>query len=139
MYLYHKDGTQPKNGEIFVFGSNLAGRHGAGAARAAREKFGAVMRVGFGPMFGKSDDMGSSFAIPTKGWMIDTMELKDIKTFIKQFVAYTNIAQDREFFVTRVGCVLAGHKDSDIAPMFKGCNLNCNFPEEWREYLETDA
>lgn len=56
---FHKDGTQPKNGEIFVFGSNLAGRHGKGAALVAMKKYGAISGKGYGIQ-------GQSFGIPTK-------------------------------------------------------------------------
>lgn len=134
-YKYHKDGTQPQNGEMFVFGSNLSGIHGAGAARAALKNYGAVWGVGFGPT-GLENASGCSFAIPTKNWVIESMALDDIRVFVKQFVAYTYVSSKLEYFVTRVGCGLAGWKDSDIAPMFKGCNTNCNFPEEWKEFLE---
>jgi len=57
--LYHQDGTLPTNSEIFVFGSNLAGRHGAGAAKIANRLYGAIYGAGVGPM-------GNSYAIPTK-------------------------------------------------------------------------
>lgn len=128
-YKYHIDGSQPQDGEMFVFGSNLSGIHGAGAARAAYEKYGADLQIGFGPR-------GRSFAIPTKDWLIDSMSLHDIEVFVKQFVKFTYNTRQYNFFVTRVGCGLAGYKDSDIAPMFRNCNINCNFPEEWKQYIE---
>lgn len=130
MYKYHADGTQPTGAnELFVFGSNLSGIHGAGAARAAFEKFDAEWGVGFGKT-------GRTFAIPTKDWVIDSLTLDEIRVFVRQFVKYTHDNLQNRYFVTRVGCGLAGWKDSDIAPMFKGCSTNCSFPEEWKEYLE---
>lgn len=125
---FHKDGTLPQNGEVFVFGSNLAGIHGAGAAKAAVEQFGAIYGVGIGLN-------GNSYAIPTKDYAIKTMTLGDIEPFIKQFLKYADACSDVSFFVTRIGCGLASYKDSDIAPMFKYAK-NCSFAEEWKPFLE---
>lgn len=129
-HLYHKDGTLPQNGEVFVFGSNLIGIHGAGAAKVAYEKYGAVWSRGFGLM-------GRSYAIPTKDKLIETSSLYDIAAFIQEFKADTwdFRLQDKRWFVTRVGCGLAGYTDAQIAPMFKGAR-NCSFAEQWKEYLE---
>lgn len=124
---FHIDGTLPTQGEIFVFGSNLAGRHGAGAAKIARTMFGAKYGFGYGMM-------GNSWAIPTKDINLRTLSLSEIKDYIITFVDYTQHI-DLKFFVTRVGCGLAGYKDHQIAPMFKS-SINCSFTEEWRPYLE---
>jgi hypothetical protein len=124
---FHPDGSLPSNGEIFVFGSNLAGRHGAGAAKIAQSMFGA--KYGFGRGI-----MASSWAIPTKSKDLRTLPLSEIKGYVSDFVNYTRHA-DIKFFVTRVGCGLAGYKDHQIAPMFKGAK-NCSFAEEWQPYLE---
>ncbi len=128
MYRFHPDGTQPERGEIFVFGSNLAGRHGAGAAKAAMWHFGAKYGVGSGPV-------GQSYAIPTKGRQLEVLSLKDIVSHVEAFKAYT-AASSQVFFVTRVGCGLAGYNDAQIAPMFCGASANCVFPEEWRLFLD---
>ena len=133
MYKYHEDGTQPQNGEVFVFGSNLAGRHGAGAAKAALDYYGARYGLGVGLV-------GNSYAIPTVTHTVrESMPLEEIAVYVKHFVAYTHyIAEWKphlQFFVTRLGCVLAGYENKDIAPMFKGA-INCDFPEEWKEFLE---
>lgn len=129
---FHKDGTLPQNGEVFVFGSNLAGIHGAGAAKIAYEKFGAFWGKGVGGPYGRS------FAIPTKNNKIQTMPLSDIEVFVRAFVEFTqaqNLYEIRpQWFVTRVGCGLAGYKDEQIAPMFKGA-VDCSFAEQWKEYL----
>ncbi len=124
---FHKDGTLPQNGEVFVFGSNLAGIHGAGAAKAALDFFGA--KWGFGEGF-----MGSSYAIPTKGHLITTLPLHMIEEHITRFVQFTKDNPELNFFVTRVGCVLAGYSDKEIAPLFRGA-INCSFAEEWKGYL----
>ena len=126
---FHIDGTQPTEEDtVFVFGSNLAGVHGAGAARAAL-KFGAVMGAGIG-LF------GNTYAIPTKDKKIRTLSLPQIKVFVKEFVAFTKENPYKDFFVTRIGCVLAGYQDRDIAPLFKGCGPNCSFAKEWEIYLK---
>ena len=123
MNSYHQDVTRP----IFVFGSNLKGVHGAGAALAARA-YGAQLGIGEGPT-------GLTYAIPTKDERINTLPLARIEYFVKRFIQYTVNNPNLHFFVTRVGCGLAGYKDSQIAPMFKGA-VNCSFPIEWKEYLD---
>jgi len=133
---YHKDGTLPENGEIWVFGSNLAGIHGAGAAKVARFKFDAKMHMGVGLT-------GHSYAIPTKDQTVmHTLPSNVIEGYVNQFCQFTQLVSDvtmvrgfPSFFVTRVGCGLAGLPDYVIAPMFKEA-VNCSFAEEWREYLE---
>ena len=118
--------------EIFVFGSNLAGIHGAGAARYARENHGAIMGQGIGLQ-------GSSYALPTKGVNISFMPLEDIGRHVAAFIQFTKIRPDLTFRVTRVGCGLAGFKDTDIAPLFRDALplKNVRLPQGWREFLTT--
>lgn len=128
---FHKDGTLPTIGKpdiVFVFGSNLSGIHGAGAARVAFELFGAKLKEGVG-LYGRS------YAIPTKDHRIKKMRLSAIKPHIQNFVEFANRRPDLEFFITRVGCGLAGYKDSDIAPLFKGLGSNCSISHEWKKYI----
>lgn len=140
---FHKDGTSPTNGEIFVFGSNLGGIHGAGAAKAARDHYGAKLFIGVGPC-------GQSYAIPTKSEDITkSLPLPVIKLYVEQFIEYAELCEDHDassepgtlvnpskFWVTAVGCGLAGFEYSDIAPMFRGAPDNCSFPDVWREFLK---
>lgn len=129
MITFHKDGTLPEDpDDIFVFGSNLAGIHGAGAAKVARDKFGAPFGAGCGLM-------GKSYAIPTKDIFVETLELSEIYKYVKHFVYFTQLFPYKTFFVTRVGCGLAGFSDSQIAPMFIGAK-NCSFAEQWKPYME---
>jgi hypothetical protein len=132
-HKYHKDGTLPENGEIFVFGSNESGIHGAGAAKVAREKFGAIMGYGKGLN-------GQSYGIATKDAKVEARDFELIKRDIKIFVVYTGISSktDTHWFVTRIGCGLAGYKDEQIAPLFKDA-VNCSFAEEWRPYFEASS
>lgn len=118
---------------IFVFGSNTAGIHGAGAARVAYEKHGAVIGCGYG-------HMGNSFAIPTKDRFIaKTLTMASIQCYVNGFIAYALDRPDLEFQVTRIGCGLAGLKDEDVAPMFQFAPKNCYFDNKWIPYLEADA
>lgn len=101
-YIIH---LQPN--EIFVFGSNLAGMHGGGAARTARLHFGAVMGNGDGPQ-------GQSYAIPTMQGGVET-----IKPYVDKFIAYAKSHSDQTFLVTPIGCGIAGFFPEDIAPLFE--------------------
>ena len=130
MYNFHKDGTKPINpNTIFVFGSNLAGRHGAGAAKAAHDYYGAVYGVGEGLT-------GRSYALPTVDNNICMLPLVDITGAVARFKEFATNNPDMQFFMTRVGCVLAGYSNEIIAPMFKGCSNNVDFPQDWKEFLE---
>ena len=95
-----------KPNEVFVFGSNLAGFHGGGAARVARNKFGAVMGQGVGLQ-------GQSYAIPTMQGGVET-----IKPYVDEFIDFAKGRPDLKFYVTRIGCGIAGFRDEDIAPLF---------------------
>lgn len=114
--------------EIFVFGSNLAGIHGAGAARFARLHHGAVMGQGIGLQ-------GSSYALPTKDRSITTLPLKTIRYCVEDFINFAATHPEMSFKVTRIGCGLAGYSDCMIAPMFNEAPKNCQFDRAWHEYL----
>ena len=110
---------------IFVFGSNLAGRHGRGAAAYARQHYGAQYGVGFGRT-------GMAYALPTKDERLNVLSLDEIKIFVDGFLHYAKNRPELTFEVTRVGCGLAGYQDDQIAPMFSGAPENCLLPEGWR-------
>lgn len=113
---------------IFVFGSNLAGLHGAGAAKFAHRNRGAVMGTGVG-------FAGRSYAIPTKDADIRTMKLPEIEPHIYEFLRFATKNFKSEFQVTRIGCGLAGYTDADIAPYFADAPLNCQFDEKWQPFM----
>lgn len=127
-YKFHEDGTLPTDGSIFVFGSNMAGIHGAGAAKVAKQKFGAEPHVGEGLR-------GQSYAIPTKDGNIQTLPLGRIKKSVNYFLQVARNNEMRSYFVTRIGCGLAGYEDADIAPMFNGAPGNCSFAKQWEKFL----
>ena len=113
---------------VFVFGSNLAGRHGKGAALTARYKYGAKLGVGVGRT-------GNAYAIPTKDERLRSLPLNIIQKYVANFLEYARSNPDTVFLVTRIGCGLAGYKDEQIAPFFAGAPENCYLPTEWRDIL----
>lgn len=113
---------------IFVFGSNLSGIHGAGAARIAHEKHGAMMGIGEGLV-------GNSYALPTKGYKISYIPLQEVYPHITKFINFAEERHDLEFQVTCVGCGLAGFKNKEIAPMFSLAPSNCFFDKKWMPWL----
>ena len=112
-----------------MFGSNLAGVHGGGAARFALEKRGAIWGVGVGPQ-------GNAYAIPTKDERIETLPLNRIRPYIEQFKAYALLHPEYQFQVMAIGCGLAGYKPADIAPMFINAPINCEMPPEWADFFK---
>ena len=112
--------------EIFVFGSNLAGRHGGGAARAANMKFGAEWGVGVGLT-------GQTYAIPTMQGGVET-----IKPYVDEFIRFAQANPELKFLVTRTGCGIAGFKDEEIAPLFdKAMQVpNIYLPETFFKILQ---
>lgn len=111
---------------IFVFGSNLAGRHGKGAALTARNEYGAVYGVGVGPT-------GRAYAIPTKDATLKVLPLYQIKHHVHNFIQYAINHPELNFFVTAIGTGLAGYRHEDIAPMFQFAPSNCQLPQEWKD------
>lgn len=101
--------TELKENEIFVFGSNLQGMHGGGAARIAYEKFGAIWGQGVGLQ-------GQSYGIPTMHGGVDV-----IKPYVDEFIEFAKSHPEMTFLVTRIGCGIAGFRDEEIAPLFKEC------------------
>jgi hypothetical protein len=114
---------------IFVFGSNLAGRHGKGAALYARQHHGAVYGEGVG-------QQGNSYAIPTKDERLRTLPLDTIKYHADVFLYYARQNPNSSFKLTAIGCGLAGYKPSDIAWMFKDAPPNVELPPEFKAELQ---
>lgn len=125
---FHKESDKPGPGDIFVFGSNLAGRHGAGAAKTAALQYGAVYGQGIGRQ-------GSSYAIPTKDENIRTLSIPRIADHVREFLVFAAINAGSRFYVTRIGCGLAGYRDEQIAPLFRNVPSNCVLPRAWAPFL----
>jgi hypothetical protein len=121
--------TELKPNEIFVFGSNYAGRHGKGAALTALHKFGAISGRGCGIM-------GQSYGIATKDSNLKVLPLTSIQPQIRRFLEYAEGHPELNFIVTPIGCGLAGYKPKDIAPLFYFFKmpLNVMLPEVFLKY-----
>ncbi|MCR5697848.1 MAG: hypothetical protein K6G73_12820 [Marinilabiliaceae bacterium] len=113
--------TELQPNEIFVFGSNLEGMHGGGAARIACSKFGAKMGQGVGLQ-------GQSYAIPTMQGGVET-----IRPYVDEFIAFAKQHPELTFLVTRIGCGIAGFRDEEISPLFaQAHNIdNIVLPPNW--------
>ena len=114
-----------RDGQIFVFGSNEAGQHLGGAARAAVERFGAVFGQGSGLQ-------GRSYAIPTLklpgGGPANRLPIQAIRGYVQEFIYFADAHPEMTFLVTRIGCGIAGFSDEDIAPLFAGAY---SLPNVW--------
>lgn len=114
-----------KENEIFVFGSNLSGFHGGGAALLAYSRFGAIWGQGVGLQ-------GQSYAIPTMQGGVET-----IKPYVDEFIDFARQYKEKTFLVTRIGCGIAGFRDDEIAPLFKDAidEENIILPKEFVDYV----
>lgn len=119
--------SELKENEIFVFGSNLAGAHGGGAARVAFRQFGAVWGKGVGLQ-------GKTYAIPTMQGGVET-----IRPYVDEFIQFAKEHKELTFLVTRIGCGIAGFKDEEIAPLFKEAESidNILLPQKFVECIQT--
>jgi len=113
--------TELGENEVFVFGSNLAGAHGGGAALLAYRKFGAIWGLGVGLQ-------GQSYGIPTMHGGVDA-----IKPYVDEFIEFAKTRPDLTFLVTRVGCGIAGFTNEEISPLFAKAHEveNIVLPSGW--------
>ena len=111
-------------GAVFVFGSNLEGVHGKGAARFARDYLGAVTGCGEGRT-------GRAYALPTKRAPYVTMDLQEVAESVGRFLDHARANPETDFKVTRIGCNNAGFTDDQIAPLFDGAPDNCLLTGLW--------
>lgn len=130
-YQYHDESmvtTLPEN-TIFVFGSNLAGLHQGGAAKTALKYFGAFWGSGRGWS-------GQSYAIPTMNEHAQSLPLSQIKHYVDDFKIYTANHPKNMYFVTPIGCGIAGYQIAEIAPLFSGISNNVIFPQSFQAFIE---
>lgn len=113
--------------DIFVFGSNLQGRHGGGAARVALNRFGAILGQGVGLQ-------GNSYAIPTMQGGVET-----IQPYVDEFIEFAKTRPDLTFYVTKIGCGIAGFSFEEIAPLFRNAIdiSNIRLPKEFAEIINS--
>lgn len=118
--------AQLAGNEVFVFGSNLAGRHGSGAARLAYNRFGAIWGIGVGLQ-------GHSYAIPTMHGGVEA-----IKPYVDQFIDFACMHPQYTFLVTKIGCGIAGFAEYEIAPLFAGAIAleNVILPKEFVDVIQ---
>ena len=114
MNITEENITKLEENQIFVFGSNLSGRHGKGAAKTA---------LGWGAKWGQAKGLqGRTYGIPTKDASIRrTLSIVEIKPFVDEFIEFAKTNQNMIFLVTEIGCGLAGLKPKQIAPLFSEC------------------
>lgn len=118
-------------GEIFVFGSNLAGKHGKGAALYTARSFGAV--------YGNPSGLqGSSYAIPTKDSNLKTLPINVIQKHVEEFLDFANSHRERKFFVTAVGTGLAGLSHEVMSKMFTTAGDNVRLPPQWVKHIRSE-
>jgi hypothetical protein len=126
--------TLPDDGKpnVFVFGSNMNGYHGAGAARFARVHYNAKMGVVFG-------HTGEAFAIPTMGENFTPLGLSVIREYVVKFLTEARNKPDHVYYLTPIGCGIAGFTAEQIAPLFKGAPSNVRLPDEFTAVLTSHA
>ena len=118
--------TELADDEVFVFGSNLAGMHGGGAAATAYRCFGAVWGQGVGLQ-------GKSYAIPTMQGGVKT-----VKPYVDEFIDFAKCHPELRFLVTKIGCGIAGFREAEIAPLFAAAieARNIILPREFVEIIK---
>ena len=122
--------THLEPNQIFVYGANSGGRHGAGAAKLA---------LRWGARHGMAGLVGQTYGIPTKDKKIQTLPLDKIQVHVDTFLATAFSHTEYEFLVSKIGCGLAGYRPEDIGPLFKiiktGVFENVILPEEFYRYI----
>ena len=116
---------------VFVFGSDTAGRHGAGAAAHAHYKYGAIYGIGEG--FSGGERL-RTYALPTLDENLRQRSIAAIQESVERFLGFCRNAPQTIFHVTRVGCGLAGFTDDQIAPLFINAPPNCEFDPLWKRF-----
>ena len=122
--------THLEPNQIFVYGANSCGKHGAGAAKLA---------LRWGAKMGQYGLVGQTYGIPTKDHNIRTLPLDKIQVHVHDFLALAFSHTEYEFLLTKIGCGLALYQPKDIAPLFKiiktGVFDNVILPEEFYKII----
>jgi hypothetical protein len=118
--------------DVFVFGSDLAGRHASGDALAALRHHGAVYGRGVGLQ-------GRSYAIPVRDERGKPLPVTAIARYVTAFLRFAAIHREMTFHVSRIGCERGAYRDDEIAPLFAGAPPNCRLPRGWERFIERRA
>lgn len=122
----NKEITALGDGQYFVFGSNLAGKHIGGAALTAKNKFGAIEGKGEGIQ-------GQSYAFPTLDESLEQRTHAELNESVRKLYSIAKSMPDKTFFLTKVGCGLAGYEEEYIKSLFKNAPQNIILPKDWYE------
>ena len=119
--------------DVFVFGSNQSGIHGAGAAKRARDAYQAVLGVGFGLM--GNHDKPQSYAIPTKNMFVEDLDIETIAYHVRTFCTFAENHSHLTFWVTDIGCGLAGRNPKEMAGLFSDPPRNAKFSKRFAKII----
>ncbi|MEW5790270.1 MAG: hypothetical protein ACOY4L_06960 [Pseudomonadota bacterium] len=114
--------------EVFVFGSDLAGRHSSGDALTALRDYGAI----YGRAVGLQ---GRSYAIPVRDEDGKLLPIPVIARYVQAFLRFAATYRQITFLVTRIGTGRGAYCDEEIAPLFAGAPSNCRLPKPWQRFL----
>lgn len=123
-----QDDTADPPEHVFVFGSDLAGRHREGDALVALRRHGAIYGRGVGPQ-------GHSYALPVRDEQDRLLPVAVIARYVQAFLRFAATHPRATFHVSRIGCGRDAYRDEQIAPLFKGAPPNCRLPAGWKRYL----
>ena len=117
---------EPDDDRVFVFGSNLLGIHGAGAAHYARCELGAELGIGEGPT-------GRTYALPTCYQPGEPITYQELAVYVDNFLTYARQHPEQRFFVSKVGCGIAGFDEDVVSMVFRCLDVpaNCDMPPGW--------
>jgi hypothetical protein len=118
--------------DVFVFGSDLAGRHASGDALVALRRYGAVYGRGMGLQ-------GRSYAIPVRDEKGKHLPIAVIARYVDAFLRFAVIHRETTFHVSRIGCAREAYRDDEVAPLFTGAPPNCRLPKGWQRFLQRQA
>ncbi len=133
---YYAGSVEPARGVVFVFGSNPEGRHGLGAARVAKDRFGARYGVGEGLV-------GNSYALPTKDLRVTanrglrSIAPEAITESVKRMYGTARQNPDRLFCIAYRNtddASLNGYTGHEMMDMFNAAGPvpgNVVFSQEW--------
>ena len=131
-FKFHDENVIPTGDWIYVFSSNLAGKHAKGKARIARVNF----RAEFGVAEGRTSN---AYAIPTHDKHLAALSIDSIDAAIEAFLRYAHENPKLNFFVTRIGCEDSPYGDEQIGQLFATASENCSLPRSWRIYAHAPS